>query len=55
MTSNFYCQICDKHLNKKNKRKHMTTKKHLIIKDNIVINKINIENLNWGCLIEKNR
>ena len=38
----FYCQHCDKSFNNKFKQKHIKSKKHLYMYNNIVINKYNI-------------
>ena len=38
----FYCQHCDKSFNNKVKQKHIKSKKHLYMYNNIVINKYNI-------------
>ena len=46
----FYCQHCDKSFNNKFKRKHIKSKKHLYMYNNIVINKHNIGNIPFSDL-----
>ena len=49
MTS-FYCQHCDKSFNNKFKQKHIKSKKHLYMYNNIVINKHIIGNIPFSDL-----
>ena len=52
MVSNYYCQICDKHINQRSKKKHINSKTHLYMNDNIIINKLSIGDLYWCDLVE---
>ena len=47
MTS-FYCQHCDKSINRIFKRRHIKSKSHLNMYYNIVINKYNIGDVYWS-------
>ena len=49
MTS-FYCQHCNKSFNNKFKQKHLKSKKHLYMYNDIVINKHNIGNIPFSDL-----
>ena len=49
MTS-FYCQHCNKSFNNKFKQKHIKSKSHLYMYNNIVINKHNIGNIPFSDL-----
>ena len=49
MTS-FYCQHCDKSFNNKFKQKHIKSKNHLYMYNNIVFNKHNIGNIPFSDL-----
>ena len=52
MVSNHYCKICDKYINQRSKKKHINSKTHLYMNDNIIINKISIGDLYWCDLVE---
>ena len=47
MVSNYYCQECDKNLNRRFKTKHINSKAHLHMYYNIVTNKYNIGDVYW--------
>ena len=47
MVSIYYCQDCDKYINRKFKQKHTKSKAHLNVHYNIVTNKYNIGNVYW--------
>ena len=49
MTS-FYCEHCDKTINRNFKRKHLKSKHHLYMYNNIVINKYNIGDIPFSDL-----
>ena len=42
MVSNYYCQVCDKYINRRSKTKHLNSKAHLYMYYNIITNKYNI-------------
>ena len=48
MVSNYYCEDCDKYINRKFKQKHIKSKAHSIMYYNIVTNKYNIGDVCWG-------
>ena len=52
MAFNYYCQHCDKHINRKSKNKHLNSKTHLYMYDNIIINKFSIGDVYWCDLVE---
>ena len=52
MTFNYYCQHCDKHINRKSKNKHLNSKTHLYMYRNIVISKISIGDVYWDNFVE---
>ena len=47
MTSNYYCQHCDKHVDWKYKQRHIKSQSHSYMYYNIVTNKYNIGNVYW--------
>ena len=47
MVSNYYCQKCDKYINRRFKAKHINSKAHLHMYYNIVTNKYNIGDVYW--------
>ena len=47
MVSNYYCQECDKYVNRRFKTKHINSKAHLHKHYNIVTNKYNIGDVYW--------
>ena len=47
MVSNYYCQDCDKYINRKYKQRHIKSKSHSYMYYNIVTNKYNIGNVYW--------
>ena len=47
MTSNYYCQHCDKHVDWEYKQRHIKSQSHLYMYYNIVTNKYNIGNVYW--------
>ena len=47
MVSNYYCQDCDKYINRKFKQKHIKSKEHLNMYYNIVTSKYNISDVYW--------
>ena len=47
MVSNYYCQECDKYINRRFKTKHINSKAHLSMYYNIVTNKYNIGDVYW--------
>ena len=47
MVSNYYCQDCDKNINRKIKTKHINSKAHLYMYYNIITNKYNIGDVYW--------
>ena len=47
MVSNYYCQECDKYINRRFKTKHINSKAHLHMYYNIVTNKYNIGDVYW--------
>ena len=47
MTSNYYCQYCDKHINWEYKQYHIKSQSHSYMTYNIVTNKYNIGNVYW--------
>ena len=48
MVSNYYCQDCDKIINRKFKQQHKKSKTHLNMYYNIVTNKNNIGDVFWS-------
>ena len=48
MVSNYYCQDCDKNINRKFKQQHKKSKAHLYMYYNIVTNKYNIGDVFWS-------
>ena len=47
MVSNYYCQDCDKYINRRFKTKRINSKAHLHMFYNIVTNKHNIGDVYW--------
>ena len=47
MVSNYYCQKCDKYINRRFKTKHINSKALLHMYYNIVTNKYNIGDVYW--------
>ena len=47
MVSNYYCQECDKYINRRFKTKHINSKENLHMYYNIVTNKYNIGDVFW--------
>ena len=47
MVSNYYCQNCDKYINRKFRQRHIKSKAHSFMYYNIVTNKYNISNVYW--------
>ena len=47
MVSNYYCQECDKYINRRFKTKHLNSEAHLHMYYNIVTNKYNIGKVYW--------
>ena len=47
MVSNYYCQECDKYNNRRFKTKHINSKAHLHMQNNIVTNKCKIGDVYW--------
>ena len=43
----YYCQYCDSHINQKCKQKHLKSKTHINMYNNIVINKHFIGDVYW--------
>ena len=52
MVSNYYCQNCDKYINRRSKTKHIKSKSHLHMYYNIIINKHLIVDVYWCDLVE---
>ena len=47
MASKYYCQECDKYINRRSKMKHINSKAHLYMYYNIIPNKYNIGDVYW--------
>ena len=47
MVSNYYCQDCDKYINRRFETKHINSKAHLCLYYNIITNKYNIDDVYW--------
>ena len=52
MAFNYYCHHCDKHINRRSKKKHINSKAHLYMYRNIVISKISIGDVYWDNFVE---
>ena len=47
MVSNYYCQDCNKYINRRFKTKHINSKAHLHTYYNIITDKYNIGDVYW--------
>ena len=52
MVSNYYCQDCDKNINRKFKQHHKKSKARLYMYYNIVTNKYNIGDVFWSDFVK---